>query len=165
MLTDLPNRAFFFEMAQHSLNLAKRQHGRLALMFVDLDKFKPVNDEFGHAVGDLLLQQVAKRMTASLREADMVARIGGDEFVILLHRIEQDNDALLTAEKIRQHLGQAFEVEGHTLHISCSIGLALYPEHGEAINELTRHADLAMYQAKQAGRDNVKLFDTEMRDH
>lgn len=165
ILTDLPNRAFFFEMVQRSLNLAKRQRGRVALLFVDLDRFKPVNDEYGHTVGDILLQQVARRMTDCLREADMVARIGGDEFVILLHRIEQDNDALLTAEKIRQQLGVVFEIEGHILHISCSIGVALYPEHGETITDLTRHADLAMYQAKQAGRDNVKLFDTERQDH
>jgi len=161
-LTDLPNRTLFFEMVQRALGTAKRQNGQLALMFIDLDRFKPVNDQHGHAIGDLLLQQVAERMSHTLRDADIVARIGGDEFVVLLHRIEHAEDALIAAEKIRHQLCQTFHINQLQLAISCSIGVALYPEHGQELTELSRHADIAMYQAKEAGRNNTQLFHPQM---
>ena len=132
----------------------------MALLVLDLDHFKPVNDQFGHAVGDELLQAVAQRMLACVRHSDTVARIGGDEFVLLLRSVADrtDQTALAVAEKIREALAQVFEVAGQKLFISCSIGIALYPEHGQNDIELAHHADQAMYQAKQAGRNKVHLF-------
>ncbi|HLS99711.1 MAG TPA: diguanylate cyclase [Porticoccaceae bacterium] len=158
-LTDLPNRVLVFELAEQALRLAARQGTQLALLFVDLDHFKPVNDRHGHAVGDLLLKQVAARMVGAVRAADVVARIGGDEFVVLLHRVDGAPQALVPAGKIVEALRQPFAVEGLTLHISCCVGVALYPDHGTDMVTLARHADQAMYAAKHAGRDRVRLFD------
>ncbi len=158
-LSGLPNRAMFRDRLQQAIVQAKRDKTRLALMYLDLDKFKPINDQSGHHVGDLLLRAVAEKMLSCVREADTVARIGGDEFMILLPLIEQDQDALLVAEKIRHLLCQPFEVAaGHVLQVSCSIGIAIYPEHGETDAELCRHADKAMYQAKDGGRNRATLF-------
>jgi diguanylate cyclase (GGDEF)-like protein len=130
----------------------------MALMFLDLDGFKPVNDTFGHTVGDLLLQEAAHRMRECVRASDTVGRTGGDEFVVLLHRIEDEADALTVAEKIRQALCRPFELAGQHLEISCSIGIAIYPEHGTDEKELSHSADSAMYCAKQEGRNRVRLF-------
>ncbi len=142
---------------------ARRDKTRLALMYLDLDKFKPINDRLGHAIGDQLLQEVAKRMQGCTRDADTVARIGGDEFVVLLPVIESEKDALLVAEKIRFALNQPFEIAGQNLNISSSSGIAIYPGHGANENELTGNADIAMYHAKEGGRNNVKLFQKGMR--
>src|SRR5690606_3069502 len=131
-LTDLPSRVLLFELAEQALRLAARQGTQLALLFVDLDHFKPVNDRHGHAVGDLLLKQVAARMVGAVRAADVVARIGGDEFVVLLHRVDGAPQALVPAGKIVEALRQPFAVEGLTLHISCCVGVALYPDHGRS---------------------------------
>lgn len=158
-LSGLPNRAMFKDRLQQAIVQAKRDKTRLALMYLDLDKFKPINDQLGHHVGDLLLRAVAEKMLSCVRESDTVARIGGDEFMILLPLIEQDQDALLVAEKIRHLLCQPFEVAaGHILQVSCSIGIAIYPEHGETDTELCRRADKAMYQAKDGGRNRITLF-------
>lgn len=158
-LSGLPNRAMFKDRLQQAIVQAKRDKTRLALMYLDLDKFKPINDQLGHHVGDLLLQALAEKMLTCVRESDTVARIGGDEFLILLPLIEQDQDALLVAEKIRLAVSQPFQIAGaHVLHVSCSIGIATYPEHGDSEVELTRHADNAMYQAKDSGRDQIKFF-------
>lgn len=162
-LTDLPNRILLFDRLQQALAQARRDRTHLALMYIDFDKFKPINDTLGHAVGDLLLQMAAMRMQDCVREADTVARIGGDEFVVLLTAIENVQDAVTVAEKIRCSLNRAFEISGQNLHISTSIGIAIYPEHGTTENELIGNADIAMYQAKQNGRDNVKLYRTGMR--
>jgi diguanylate cyclase (GGDEF)-like protein len=157
-LTGLPNRALMSYSLQQAIAQAKRDKTRSAVMFIDLDKFKPVNDILGHAAGDLLLKEVAKRMRASVREADTVARIGGDEFIVVLPMIEQDQDAMIVAEKIRHTLNQPFEVAGHTLNISSSIGIAVYPEHGDNDQQLIRNADTAMYYAKEDGRNKFKFF-------
>lgn len=157
-LTDLPNRSLFVEMAQHALASARRQGGKIALLFVDLDNFKPVNDQYGHAVGDLLLQQVARRLTGCLRAADQVGRISGDEFIVLLHTVDRHPDAFTAADKIRAALHQPFMIEERNLQISASIGIAIFPDHGGEIGELLRHADHAMYQAKEAGRNTARLF-------
>lgn len=154
-LTGLPNRSFFTERLEYALNLAKRQQKRVALMFVDLDRFKPINDTHGHAVGDVVLQVVARRMQNTLRQADTVGRIGGDEFVILLHQVNRLTDACLTAEKIRQQLELPIAYEDLQLHLSCSIGLALYPDHAQDSTTLFRQADQAMYAAKHQGRNQV----------
>lgn len=163
VLTDLPNRALFSDRLRQALVKAKRDKTHLALMFLDLDKFKLVNDTLGHDVGDLLLQEVAKRLRDCIRESDSAARIGGDEFVILLPVIEVEQDAMRVAEKIRLALNQPFALAGHSLHISTSIGIAVYPEHGSDETELSRNADTAMYYSKEGGRNNVKLYRPEMK--
>ncbi|TRZ64213.1 MAG: diguanylate cyclase [Rhodocyclaceae bacterium] len=158
LLTNLPNRTLFSDRLQQSLAKAKRDKTHLALMYLDLDRFKPVNDLHGHAVGDLLLKDAAKRMQHCVRESDTVARIGGDEFVILLPSVESEPDAQAVAEKLRYTLNQPFELAGHVMSISSSIGLAVYPAHGHDEEALLKNADAAMYLAKQSGRNIVKVF-------
>lgn len=167
-LTHLPNRTLITDRIRQALASARRDQTHVALMFVDLDKFKPVNDEFGHEIGDLLLQEVAKRLQSCMRESDTAARLGGDEFIVLLPSIEAqlaeaEQDAMLVAEKIRQALSQPFELSGHRLEISCSIGVAVCPEHGSNEEQLLNHADNAMYQAKQGGRNTVKTYRAGMQ--
>ncbi len=157
-LTDLPNRVLLIDRLQQALVQARRDRGHLALMYVDLDKFKPINDSLGHAVGDLLLQEVALRMQHCVRQADTVARMGGDEFVVLLPVVENEQDVLNVAEKIRCTLNQPFNIDGQELNISSCTGVAIYPEGGTTKNELIGNADIAMYRAKESGRNNVKLF-------
>ena len=162
-LTDLPNRTLFTDRLQQALAIAKRDKAFLALMFIDLDKFKPINDTLGHHVGDLLLKEVAQRIQDCLRESDTVARIGGDEFVVLLPVIEAEQDAVGVAEKIRHALNRPFELDGHSLGISSSTGIAIYPEHGNEEKQLIRNADTAMYYAKTGGRNNVKIYQPNMQ--
>jgi diguanylate cyclase (GGDEF)-like protein len=127
-------------------------------MFIDLDKFKPVNDLLGHHVGDLLLKQVASRLSECVRrESDTVGRMGGDEFVVMLPEIETVQDAITVAEKILHALNQAFEIAAHIIHISSSIGIAMFPEHGKDENLLLKSADAAMYRAKESGRNRVEV--------
>lgn len=161
-LTDLPNRSLFSDRLQQALSIAKRDRTHLALMYIDLDKFKPVNDEFGHQIGDLLLKEVAKRMLECIRESDTIARLGGDEFVVLLPVIEAEHDALLVAEKIRHVLNKPFVLHGKQLNISSSTGIVVYPEHGTNEMELTKNADVAMYHVKEGGRNAVMLFNAGM---
>ena len=157
-LTNLPNRILFFERVEQGLALARRNHTRLALMFIDLDKFKPVNDQYGHAVGDAILQKAAKRMLDCVREADTVGRIGGDEFIALMLDIGDHKNAELLAKKICHALSLPFDVAGQNHQLSASIGVAVYPEHGEDEVQLAKSADLAMYYAKASGRNNVKIY-------
>ncbi|BBE50593.1 putative diguanylate cyclase YegE [Ferriphaselus amnicola] len=157
-LTHLPNRLLLEDRLQQLLSSAKRDKERAALLFVDLDRFKPINDSHGHDIGDRLLQEVAKRLQACVRESDTVARIGGDEFVILLPMVESPEDAKQVAEKIRAALNQPFNVATLTLHISSSTGVALYPEHGVSNEQLLKNADTAMYWAKESGRNEVMFY-------
>ena len=158
-LTDLPNRALFNDRLLHAMAQARRDQGRLALMSIDLDRFKPVNDSHGHHIGDLLLQAVAQRMQDCVRESDSVGRIGGDEFFILLPVIDSATDALTVAEKVRDALSQPFDLEGlHSISISSSIGIALYPDHGDDALQLYKYADQAMYRAKEQGRNQTQIF-------
>ncbi|NMM26855.1 MAG: GGDEF domain-containing protein [Glaciimonas sp.] len=160
-LTGLPNRALFDDRLGQALAQAKRQHKRLALMFIDLDAFKPINDKLGHHVGDFLLKEVALRMQQHVRGSDTVARIGGDEFVVLLPSIEDAQDALVLADIIRNAISEPFEMpDGTVLNISSSIGVAVYPEDGLDQIQLSRNADSAMYYAKQSGRNTVHAFQT-----
>ncbi|MBN0989776.1 sensor domain-containing diguanylate cyclase [Amphritea pacifica] len=161
-LTGLPNRMLFADRIEQAISLAKRDQHHLAVLFVDLDKFKSVNDQLGHEVGDLLLQEVAKRMQDCIRESDTVARIGGDEFLVLLPVINQTNDAVLTAEKIRFVLNSPFIITGHSIENSSSIGLTFYPDHGKNQSSLIRNADIAMYTAKQNGGNSVVTFNSKM---
>ena len=162
VLTDLPNRALLSDRLQQAITAARRDKTGLALMLIDLDKFKPINDTLGHDVGDLLLKEVARRIQACVRESDTVARIGGDEFVVLLRTVAHEPDAKAVAEKIRHELNQPFALAGQSLSISSSTGIALYPEHGSEEIELSKNADIAMYHAKECGRDNVQIFRPEM---
>jgi diguanylate cyclase (GGDEF)-like protein/PAS domain S-box-containing protein len=163
-LTHLPNRALFNDRLQQAIIAAQRNKAHLALMFIDLDKFKPVNDTYGHGVGDLLLKEVALRIQDCLRESDTAARIGGDEFVILLSAIETQQDASKVGEKILHALNQPFWLAGHTLQISASIGVAVYPEHGSDEKHLVKSADIAMYHAKKNGRNNVRMYQLGMQE-
>lgn len=155
-LTQLPNRELLRERLKAALTCARERSGHMALLYVDLDRFKQVNDTFGHTVGDMLLQAVANRLKGCVRETDTVARIGGDEFVVLLHSVHAAEDADSVAEKIRQVLVQPLRLDGHNLHIEPSIGVARYPEHGDEEQQLFRHADQVMYAAK---RQNHKRLD------
>jgi diguanylate cyclase (GGDEF)-like protein/PAS domain S-box-containing protein len=150
-LTDLPNRTLIHDRLQVALDRARRERQRLALLYIDLDGFKRVNDSFGHTLGDLLLQEVAQRITRCVRASDTVGRIGGDEFVVLLHDIAQPADATAIADQIRAALDEPFNLAGQCLGISSSIGIATYPEHADDGKQLIRHADEAMYAAKKNG--------------
>lgn len=156
-LTGLANRILFDHDLQLALRVAQRERTRLAIGYLDLDHFKPVNDTYGHAVGDQVLRAAAQRIVASLRASDVIARIGGDEFVMLLRAVSDSEDALQVAEKVRQALEQPFVIEGHTLCISGTSGIALFPDHGEDAITLLRHADQALYRAKERGRNCVEL--------
>ncbi len=161
-LTSLPNRVLLFEQLEPAMAHA-RQNGRmLALMFLDLDRFKPINDTHGHAVGDLVLQQAAQRLLDTVRETDMVARIGGDEFIVMLPDIRRIQHAVNVAENIRQALEQPFIINRLTLSISTSIGIAIYPEHGTESDILARHADIAMYHAKHGGANGIQIYTPQL---
>lgn len=151
-LTDLPNRALFDDRMRVALAAARRDESRLALLFIDLDDFKPINDRFGHAAGDRVLKGVAARIRQNIRESDTAARIGGDEFVILLRSVQSVDDAARVVQKIDEAIDQPFELDGHRLRVSASIGVAVHPEDGLDAAALSRHADAAMYRAKQDGR-------------
>ncbi len=156
-LTGLPNRSLFADRLAVALGQSERRREGLALAYIDLDKFKPVNDQLGHAIGDELLRHVAGRLKHALRASDTVARVGGDEFVAMLHPLGDSADALAVAEKMRAALAQTFELDGQRLQISASIGVAIYPQHGKDAETLSRNADAAMYRAKRAGSDRVQL--------
>lgn len=156
-LTGLPNRQLLSDRLAQALAVARRDRTHLALMFIDLDEFKPVNDSYGHAIGDELLIRVAGRIHACIRESDTVSRIGGDEFIVLLPTVEEAHGVRDVAEKIRASLSQPFELAGLSLRISSSIGVALYPEHGADESALFKNADDAMYEAKKNGRNRVML--------
>lgn len=163
LLTELPNRALINERLQQAVIKARRDKTFMAVIFLDLDRFKPVNDELGHDIGDLLLKQVAQRLLSSVRASDTVARLGGDEFVVLLPAIEQQQDATVVAEKILHALKQPFKVAEYDIHISASIGIAAYPEHGEDEKLLLINADIAMYHAKKDGRNDLRFYMSGMQ--
>ena len=150
-LTGLPNRQNFIELVESTLLRARRNRSRFALFFVDLDRFKPVNDSCGHATGDELLKVVAARLRGALRESDIVGRFGGDEFLVLLPDIAQPADAAGVAAKIGAALDRLFELASGRFSISSSIGIAIYPDHGSSVDALIEAADRAMYEAKKDG--------------
>ena len=168
-LTDVPNRRLLLERLQHALVSSAHNDKTGALLFIDLDNFKAINDTLGHDMGDLLLQQVAQRLTSCLREGDSVARLGGDEFVVLLedlsgHAIEAAAQAESVAEEIQAALRQPYQLATHEYLGTCSIGVTLFRGHRQSIEELMKQADIAMYQAKRAGRNVLRFFDQEMQD-
>lgn len=161
-LTGLPNRRLAMERLELAIALADRSGSRTALMFLDLDNFKTINDSFGHAIGDLLLQAVASRLTHCIRDSDTICRQGGDEFLIVLGNV-QDTDAITTVtEKILETLAATFDVEGNELSTSSSIGIAVFPDDGRDIDTLLKRADTAMYHAKEAGRNAYSFFTKQM---
>jgi diguanylate cyclase (GGDEF)-like protein/PAS domain S-box-containing protein len=161
-LTGLPNRALLHDRLQQALAQAQRNRGRLAVMFLDLDRFKTINDTLGHEVGDELLKEVAQRVRAAVRASDTVARLGGDEFVVVLHDIEDANDAGRVAEKIVAAFVPPVRIGKHELRASTSIGIGLYPEDGDEAYALMKRADTAMYHAKHAGRNQFHFFSARM---
>ena len=161
VLTGLANRTLLTDRFEQALSHANRHHSRLAVCMIDLDGFKPVNDQYGHQVGDQLLIEVANRMTKMLRAEDTVARLGGDEFVILLSDLEQTLDLDVVLERLLNAISLPYSVDDHSLTISASIGVALYPDDKVDTDTLLRHADQAMYMAKQDGRNCIRWFDIE----
>lgn len=158
-LTDLPNRALFADRLEQALALARREGKRLALAFIDLDGFKEVNDSLGHDTGDLLLKEAANRMRACIRASDGIGRIGGDEFVVFFRGVENAEVARSAVEKIRAAMELPFIIVDTEIRVSASIGVSIYPDHGEEERVLSRKADMAMYRAKAEGRNRVCLFD------
>jgi diguanylate cyclase (GGDEF)-like protein/PAS domain S-box-containing protein len=161
VLTGLPNRTLFHDRIGQTLIAAQREEGKFAVLFLDLDRFKYINDSMGHMAGDKLLQAVAQRLRASVRETDTVSRLGGDEFIILLRETDIDGAAYV-AEKILAAVSASFEINGVTVTPQGSIGISMYPEDGEDVNTLVKHADAAMYHAKDLGRNNYQFFTEQM---
>ena len=161
-LTSLPNRTLFHDRLGQAMVQAKRHGQSMAVMFLDLDRFKVVNDTLGHQIGDALLQAVAQRLKACLREGDTLSRIGGDEFMLLLPLIHSRENVILIAEKVLAALKAPFNIDGNEIFIGVSIGIALYPEDGDSRETLIKHADIAMYHAKDHGRNNFKFFTNEL---
>ncbi|MFL6717971.1 MAG: EAL domain-containing protein [Burkholderiaceae bacterium] len=162
-LTGLPNRSLCQERLQLSLAQARRTGQKVALLFVDLDRFKNINDSLGHHVGDGLLRSIASRLTASVREGDTVCRLGGDEFVVILNGVGDVAEiGRIVDQRLISLVRQPHQVDGAELHISCSVGVAVFPDDGNDIDQLMRHADVAMYQAKNSGRDNLQFFTEEL---
>jgi diguanylate cyclase (GGDEF)-like protein len=163
-LTGLPNRTQWMHKANNAINNARRRHDSLAVLFLDLDRFKTINDSLGHHVGDQLLCEVSSLLGEQLRNEDVLARLGGDEFVILLPYIRHPAEAATVARKLLAVLDQPIEINSHELRLSVSIGIALHPADGEDLDTLLKHADTAMYGAKSAGRDNFQFFVAEMNE-
>lgn len=159
-LTNLPNRILFDQNLSVALAQAQERSGLMAVLFLDLDRFKEVNDTLGHAIGDLLLQSVVHRLTDNLRETDLLCRWGGDEFVLLLPQLRHREDANVIASKLVATLQTPFLLEGNLLNITVSIGIAIYPDSGEDAEMLLRNADAALYAAKQKGRNNFQYYAT-----
>jgi diguanylate cyclase (GGDEF)-like protein/PAS domain S-box-containing protein len=161
-LTGLPNRAYFRDRLLGAMALAHRDERRVAVLFLDLDHFKLANDTLGHTLGDRLLQAVADRLRGSVREGDIIARVGGDEFTILLSQLPVVEDAVSVAQKVMEAVALPLEVEGHTLYVTTSIGVALFPDDGHDADALLKNADVAMYRAKEAGRNAYQLCTPEL---
>ncbi len=161
-LTGLPNRTLLQDRLAKALASARRQKNKVALLFLDLDRFKTINDSLGHSVGDLVLQQVAERLKKWGREQDTVARVGGDEFLIVLTAVKEPADAAVAAERLMDTMTAEFIAQGRSLSISCSIGIGIFPEHGTDGETLIKNADAAMYCAKENGRNNFQFFTKEM---
>jgi diguanylate cyclase (GGDEF)-like protein len=161
-LTGLPNRALLTDRLAQSIELARRHVKRVAVMYLDLDQFKNINDSLGHTVGDQLLQSVAKRLQACVRHSDTVSRQGGDEFVVLLTEVEAPQDAALVAEKLIKAIAEPHVVGEHRLRITVSIGISLYPDDAQDVETVLTNADTAMYRAKRSGRNNYQRFTPEI---
>ena len=168
-LTDLPNRALLLDRLKHELAVCQRHNVVGALLFLDIDRFKTINDALGHPTGDALLQQIARRLSQQVRSEDTVSRLGGDEFVVLLPQAgttpeEANYTAQTVAEKIRHALAAPYTLHGHNYHLTPSIGIVLFPEEGDTIDDILKHADTAMYRAKAAGRNTIRFYLPSMQE-
>ncbi len=168
-LTSLPNRRLLMDRLEHNLNIAKRHNTKGALLFLDLDRFKTINDSLGHAVGDAILCEVAKRLNDCVRAEDSIARLGGDEFMVLLPELNQDPseasyEASIVAEKLRKSLSEPYYLKGHHYHTTPSIGIVIFPFGDETGDDVLKHADTAMYRAKAAGRNEIRFYHPSMQD-
>ncbi|MCW8902550.1 putative bifunctional diguanylate cyclase/phosphodiesterase [Sedimenticola sp.] len=161
-LTNLPNRLLLDARMEHAIKHARRNQGQLAVLFLDLDHFKHINDSLGHATGDLVLQQVTRRLLSITREDDTIARLGGDEFVLLMEEIKDTTDVICLAQKILDKINERFEINGQSIFIGCSIGISLYPQDGDRGETLLRNADAAMYRTKDEGRNSYNFYAEEM---
>ena len=161
-LTELPNRSLFLDRLEQGFGRTKRQKSQLGLLYIDLDRFKKINDSFGHTVGDTLLISVAERLCQCVRGSDTACRLGGDEFTIILPEIQDISDAGKVAEKIITLMDEPFSIEGHEINISPSIGVSIYPDDAEDIESLLKNADSAMYHAKSRGRNNYQYYTQAM---
>lgn len=164
MLTRLPNRMLLEDRLNLAIAQARRNDEKLAVMFLDLDRFKWVNDTLGHTNGDRLLQAVSKRLEGSLRQGDTLARFGGDEFALILPNVNTEQDAIIIAEKIITELKEPFSVDEHDLYVTASIGISIYPDSGDTIEALIASADLAMYSVKDHGKNGYKFYDPTMHE-
>lgn len=162
VLTDLPNRTLFMDRLEHAITYARRVNNVVAVLFIDLDQFKKVNDTCGHQIGDALLKQVAERLNGNIREHDTVARLGGDEFTVLLEGLQSHSYATAMSHRILKSLKTPFQIEKNIFYISCSIGISLFPCDGGEAKELVRKADIAMYHAKDTGRNNFQYFNESL---
>jgi diguanylate cyclase (GGDEF)-like protein len=157
-LTQLANRSLFDEQLEHLLKQAKREQNKLALLYLDLDGFKAVNDSFGHFIGDCVLKQVAEILRGSLRESDAICRMGGDEFVICLSGIHDDMAVTAVATKIISAISEPMQIDGHSVQIGTSVGISFYPDAAETPEALISCADKEMYKAKHAGKGQFSVF-------
>jgi diguanylate cyclase (GGDEF)-like protein/PAS domain S-box-containing protein len=161
-LTGLPNRVSFNHSLEHAIKQAKRRRAKLAVMFIDLDRFKNINDSLGHDCGDQLLQEISVRLQSSLRDSDIVARLGGDEFVVMVEGWQTSEDLMAVGQKILHAVSRPFILEGQEYDLTTSIGISTYPQHGNDAQELLRHADVAMYRAKELGKNNFQFYTEQM---
>ncbi len=161
-LTGLPNRNLLVDRITQSIKISSRDNQQMAILFLDLDRFKNINDSLGHTIGDKLIQEVASRLYATLRSHDTVSRNGGDEFVIVLERLKNSNEAIHVAKKVIACLTDTFEIHSHKIHIGASIGISIYPGDGDTPLILLRNADTAMYRAKQSGGNQLQFYDKSM---
>ena len=161
-LTNLPNRNLLIDRITDSIETARRNQEKLGILFLDLDRFKTINDSLGHNIGDKLIQEVAKRLLYTLRKEDTISRNGGDEFVVVIKRMLNSNEAILIAQKIIENMTNIFEIDSHKIHIGASIGISLYPNDGDSALELVRNADTAMFSAKKNGGNRLQFYDESM---
>lgn len=157
-LTSLPNRSLFYDRIYHGLARARRGNSKIALMLLDIDRFKNINDSLGHDAGDILLKAIAMRLNESVRDMDTVARLGGDEFVVVLEGIHDLDDVVFVANKLLATLSRPLEISGHSISTTVSIGVSLFPDDGSDTDELLKNADIAMYKAKEAGKNNCQFY-------
>jgi len=161
-LTELPQRALLKDRLEIAMAGARRRHEKIALLFIDLDRFKAINDGFGHSFGDVVLKEIAKRLKGCTRESNTLARIGGDEFIIMLCNLKDPADAVLAADQVMEAMNASFTIQGRSVNVGCSIGISIFPEHGTDGEIMIHNADVAMYAAKDSGRGNVRIFTDEM---
>ena len=161
-LTGLPNRRLFNELLEHAIKRAEREHHQIALLFVDLDRFKAINDSLGHQVGDKLLYEVSKRIHHAMRDSDIVARLGGDEFLVMMDMIKHPQDAALIAQKIIYALQVEFFIDGKEIFIGASVGISIFPKDGSDVDSLIKAADIAMYQVKNRGKNNHCFYSEDL---